>query len=75
MCLGLPGRIVELQPGSTVAKVDVVGVVREIDVGVLDGSLAPGDCVLVHSGFALQRLTPQESRDARAALGVTTTDS
>jgi hydrogenase expression/formation protein HypC len=69
MCLGLPGRITELQPGSHIARVEVAGAVRDVNVGILDGSLCVGDHILIHSGFALERLTPEQARDALAALG------
>lgn len=64
MCLGLPGRVVEFVPGSVLARVDVAGVVRDINLEWVNGPFEPGDYVLVHSGFALQRLTADEARDA-----------
>lgn len=64
MCLGLPGRVVDVTPGSDLARVDVAGVVRDIDLGMLDGPFAPGDYVLIHSGFALERMTTEEARTA-----------
>jgi hydrogenase expression/formation protein HypC len=67
MCLGLPGRVVQLMPGSHLARVDVAGVVRDINLELLDGPFEPGDYVLVHSGFALERMTADDARDA---LGV-----
>jgi hydrogenase expression/formation protein HypC len=67
MCLGLAGRVVELSPGTDLARVDVAGVVRNINLELLDGLFEPGDYLLVHSGFALERMTADEARDA---LGV-----
>jgi hydrogenase expression/formation protein HypC len=67
MCLGIPGRIVELEPGSDLARVDVAGVVREINLALLDGPFHPGDYILIHTGFALERMTADE---AAAALAV-----
>ena len=64
MCLGIPGRIVELLDGGEVALVDVVGVVREINLALLDGPFHPDDYILIHSGFALERMTAEEARDA-----------
>lgn len=69
MCLGIPGRIVELSPGADLARVDVAGVVREINLALLDGPFRPGDHILIHSGFALERMSEQDARDALAALG------
>jgi hydrogenase expression/formation protein HypC len=69
MCLGIPGRVVETPRGADLARVDVAGVVRDINVALLDGPLEPGDFILIHSGFALERLTPEEAREALIALG------
>ena len=68
MCLGIPGRIVDIAPGADLAQVDVAGVIREINVLFLDGPLAPGDHILIHSGFALERMTAEEARDALAVF-------
>lgn len=67
MCLGIPGRIVEVPPDSDLAQVDVAGVVRDINLALLDGPFHPGDYILIHSGFALERMTAEE---AAAALAV-----
>lgn len=68
MCLGIPGRLVAIEPGSELARVDVAGVVREINLVLLDGPWAPGDYVLIHSGFALERMSAEEARDALAVF-------
>jgi hydrogenase expression/formation protein HypC len=64
MCLGIPGRIVQLLDGDEVALVDVAGVVREIHLGLLDGPFHPDEYILIHSGFALERMTAEDARDA-----------
>jgi hydrogenase expression/formation protein HypC len=64
MCLGIPGRIVSVEPGSDLAQVDVAGVVRDINLALLDGPFVPGEYILIHSGFALERMTPEQARDA-----------
>jgi len=64
MCLGIPGRIVEVLDGGDVALVDVAGVVREINLGSLDGPFEAGEHILIHSGFALERMTEQEAQEA-----------
>jgi hydrogenase expression/formation protein HypC len=64
MCLGIPGRIVEIEAGSDLARVDVAGVLRDINLGLLDGPFRPGDYILIHSGFALERMTAEEAEDA-----------
>jgi hydrogenase expression/formation protein HypC len=64
MCLGIPGRVVASSADSDLAQVDVVGVIRDINVGLLEEPLAPGDFILIHSGFALERMTPEEASNA-----------
>lgn len=68
MCLGIPGRVVELLGDGELARVDVVGVPREINMTLLDGPFVPGEYILIHSGFALERMTEQEARDALAVF-------
>ncbi|GAC1663266.1 MAG: hypothetical protein NVS9B8_01970 [Candidatus Limnocylindrales bacterium] len=72
MCLGIPGRIVELRADHPdLARVDVEGVVRDINLGLLEDDPAkPGDWVLIHLGFALQKMTDAEVADALDVLTV-----
>jgi hydrogenase expression/formation protein HypC len=64
MCLGIPGEIVEVLPDRPdLAKVDVGGVRRAINVGLLeDETLAPGDWILIHVGFALSKIDEEEAK-------------
>jgi hydrogenase expression/formation protein HypC len=71
ICLAIPGQIVEVvDEANRLAKVDVAGVQRNINIGLLDegGSAArPGDWVLIHVGFAMSKVDEEE---ARATLGM-----
>ncbi|MBH0118895.1 HypC/HybG/HupF family hydrogenase formation chaperone [Rhodococcus sp. NPDC003382] len=64
MCLGIPGRIVDiLDADQDLAKVDVNGVQRAISIRLLAGTgLQVGDWVLVHVGFAMSRIDEAEAR-------------
>jgi hydrogenase expression/formation protein HypC len=66
MCLGIPGEIVEIRTDeSDLARVDVAGVRRMVNIGLLEGQdVAVGDWVLIHVGFALSKIDEQEARDA-----------
>ena len=69
MCLGIPGQVIELLEGygNQLALVDVAGVRRKINIGLLDeGPLEPGTWVVIHMGFALERV---DSEGAEQALG------
>jgi hydrogenase expression/formation protein HypC len=48
---------------------EVGGVPRTVNVGLLDERPGPGDWILVHMGFALNVMTPEEAADALDALG------
>jgi hydrogenase expression/formation protein HypC len=58
MCLGVPARVVEVTGAS--ATVEVGGTRREISVMLLD-RVVPGDWVIIHAGFAIERLSPEEA--------------
>ena len=66
MCLGIPGEVVELHPDEPhLAKVDVSGVRRMINIGLLEGeNVQPGDWVLIHVGFALSKIDEEEAAAA-----------
>ncbi len=64
MCLALPARILSLQPDD-MAVVELGGVSKEISVALVDGA-AVGDYVIVHVGYALARLDPEEAEKTLA---------
>ena len=73
MCLAIPVRVVELTGGDN-AIVDLDGVRKEISLALVDG-VAVGDYVILHVGYALTRLDPEEAQRtlelfAAAAEGV-----
>jgi hydrogenase expression/formation protein HypC len=63
MCLAIPGQIVELTAQPMLATVDVSGVRRNVNVGLLEEAPVPGDWILIHVGFALSKIGEQEARD------------
>jgi hydrogenase expression/formation protein HypC len=66
MCLGLPGRLVALLEGGELGQVEIAGVVRQVDLSLLPEPPSPGDYLLVHSGIALEPLSPERAREATA---------
>jgi hydrogenase expression/formation protein HypC len=63
MCLAIPGKIVEMvDEAGDVAKVEVGGVRRNINVALLDG-VSVGDYVLIHVGFALSKIDEREAAE------------
>ncbi|MEZ0112134.1 hydrogenase expression/formation protein HypC [Catenulispora sp. EB89] len=71
MCLAIPGQVAEILPDTDeqLAVIDVVGVKRKINIGLLDrGTLAPGDWVLIHVGFAMSKVDEREAAEALSVL-------
>jgi len=70
MCLGIPGQIVELLPGDEqLARVEVTGVRRTINVGLLeDDPVVVGDWVLIHVGFAMSKIDEAAAAMALSSL-------
>jgi len=70
MCLGIPGQVVEkLEVHEHLARVDVAGVGRIINIGLLeDEGLEVGDWVLIHVGFAMSKIDEQEAALALSGL-------
>ncbi len=61
MCLAIPGYVVEIVDDvNRLAKVDVGGVHRNVNVALLEG-VAAGDWVLIHVGFALSKVDEAEA--------------
>jgi hydrogenase assembly chaperone HypC/HupF len=70
MCLGIPGRVVEMVPGfgDQLALVEVEGAARRVNIGLLDEAPAPGQWVLIHMGFAVELTDPEGAEEAMAGL-------
>jgi len=66
MCLGIPGEVIEILPDQPdLARVDVSGVKRAINIGLLaEDPPVPGDWILIHVGFALSKIDEQEAKAA-----------
>jgi hydrogenase expression/formation protein HypC len=59
MCLAIPARVVELLPDSQ-GTIELGGVRKRISLELVDG-VDVGDYVIVHVGYALQKLDPAEA--------------
>ena len=72
MCLAIPGQIIEVvDEENRLAKVDVAGVRRNVNIGLLDADgdgVGPGDWVLIHVGFAISQVDEVEARATRDLL-------
>jgi len=67
MCLGIPGQLVEwVDPEHHIAKAEVSGVRRNVNVGLLAGppdNIEVGDWVLIHVGFAMSKIDEAEAQE------------
>jgi len=72
MCLAIPGQIIEVaDEANRLARVDVAGVRRTINIGLLDvdgAGVGPGDWVLIHVGFAISQVDEEEAIATRRQL-------
>jgi hydrogenase expression/formation protein HypC len=74
MCLGIPGRIVEIDDAAKrLATVDVGGVKRQVNIACVVDDAHPvetcvGDWVLVHVGFAMSRIDEKEAAETLKIL-------
>ena len=72
MCLAIPGQILDIaDEANRLARVDVAGVRRTINIGLLDDEgdgVGPGDWVLIHVGFAISQVDEEEAIATRRQL-------
>ena len=72
MCLAIPGKIVEWDPGQPhLGMVEVTGVRRRVDLGLLQEDLpSVGDWVLIHVGFAMTKISEQDASEQMHLLAM-----
>src|SRR5262249_9770375 len=70
MCLGIVGQVVALsEEHPDLARVDVAGVTRDINIMMLaEAGLKSGAWILIHEGFAMERIDEQTACEQVAAL-------
>jgi hydrogenase expression/formation protein HypC len=69
VCMGIPGQVVRMLDGygGQLALVDVAGQQRKVNVGMLpEEAFAPGDWVIIHMGFVVEK-TDKDGADAALA--------
>ena len=71
MCLGIPGRVIRMLEGygDQLALVDIAGAQRKVNIGMLpEETFAPGDWVIVHMGFVVEKTDQAGAEKAMAGL-------
>ena len=67
MCLAIPARIIAIDQATDMATVALSTVTKEVSLALVDG-VAVGDYVLVHVGYALNRISPEEAERTLALI-------
>ena len=65
MCVGLPAKVRKVEDGMAV--IDASGAERTVSAQMIDG-LEPGDCVMVHAGMAIAKITGDDDTEAEDLL-------
>jgi len=70
MCLGIPGKVIDLRDdaGLAMGTVDFGGIQRDVCLAYVAGDVQRGDYVVVHVGFAISRVDEAEARRTFEAL-------
>lgn len=55
MCLGVPGKVVEVSPAVQRAVIETMGVKRQVGIQLVE-EVAPGDYLMVHAGYAIEKI-------------------
>ncbi len=67
MCLGIPGKVIEIE--KNLAKVDVGGLIRDISIELCP-EVSVGEYVLIHTGFAIQKVDEKEAEETLELLKI-----
>jgi hydrogenase expression/formation protein HypC len=72
MCLGIPGKIIDIvDDANSIAKVEVSGVKRNVNIALVrPEGIGPGDWVLIHVGFAMSKIDEFEAQETMKALNM-----
>ena len=65
MCLGIPGKVIKIE--KNVAKVDVGGMLRDVSLDLCP-DVSIGEYVLIHTGFAIQKVDEEEAKETMEFL-------
>ena len=58
MCLSIPSKVIEIDENN-VATVETLGVTRKVSLGLISEEIKVGEYVLIHVGYAMQKIDPQ----------------
>ncbi len=56
MCLGIPGKVIEVNLAEGWAVLETFGVLKKVSVTLIDEEITPGDYLMVHTGYAIGKI-------------------
>ncbi|MBO8127738.1 MAG: HypC/HybG/HupF family hydrogenase formation chaperone [Peptococcaceae bacterium] len=62
MCLGIPGKVVEVDPENNIAVIEVFGVKRKCNT-MMVGEVSLGEYLMVHTGYAIEKVDLEEAQE------------
>jgi len=62
MCLGIPGKVVEVNQAESWAVVESFGVHKKVGIALIDEDIVPGDYLMVHAGYAIGKINLEDAR-------------
>lgn len=65
MCLGVPGKIIDIK--GNLGKMELGGVIKDVDLRLIE-DISIGDYVLIHAGFAIEKLNEEEALETISLL-------
>ena len=63
MCLCIPSSVVSVDNDNSTAKVETLGVIREVSISLIDEPVEVGEHLLIHVGFAISKINQQEAEE------------
>jgi hydrogenase expression/formation protein HypC len=67
MCIGFPGIIISIDEDNY-AIIDISGTRREVCLDIVDETVAVGDYVITHAGYAIHRIDEESAKEKLSAL-------
>jgi hydrogenase expression/formation protein HypC len=67
MCLAIPAQVTQIDPTTDTAQVSLGGVMKEVSLALVSDT-AVGDYVLVHVGYALNKISEEEAEKTLALI-------
>ncbi len=68
MCLAIPARVTEIKDDFATCRVGDSETFITVSIMLMEGTVEPGDYLIVHAGFALRKLAPEDAEESLRIL-------